>query len=318
MNKILLTCIMCWATLVCAAQGSFSDIHVVQRIDGSGMVDIFFTLTAEDTLYDIYVEVSFDGGGTYTPIPPLYLDSAAGISPGENRHIIWDGLGSFPNTYSTEAKLKLITNVEVDCPSSVTDIDGNVYGTALIGTQCWMAENLRTTRYSNAEPIDYPGANNQAWENNTSGAYAWYENSTSWKPLYGALYNFHAATNANGLCPEGWHVADSADWTTLGLYLGGSDFAGGRMKSTQTEPDPHPRWDSPNYGATNDSGWTGFPGGFRSHTGDFGSLGQNGLWWATTSLAGCFTWDISYEEELLFITPDYPFGSGLSIRCVKN
>jgi len=101
----------------------------------------------------------------------------------------------------------------------VTDIDGNVYRTVQIGNQVWMAENLKTTKYPDGTSISYPGADNTAWQNNTTGAYAWYNNDISWKDSYGALYNWHAVNSDKGLCPPGWHVPSDAEWTQLVDYV---------------------------------------------------------------------------------------------------
>ncbi len=110
----------------------------------------------------------------------------------------------------------------VPCPDmpTVTDIDGNVYNTVLIGGQCWMKENLKTTTYNNGTPIPHaPDAS--TWTNLSSGAYVWYDNDISWKNSYGALYKWYTTVDGNGLCPTGWHVATNDEWTVLTDYIGG-------------------------------------------------------------------------------------------------
>ena len=104
-------------------------------------------------------------------------------------------------------------------PTTVTDIEGNVYATVIVGEQEWMAENLRTTRYNNGAQIEFPGDDFAEWLNNTTGAYAWYNNDeATFKNTYGALYNFPAVNNGN-LCPAGWRVPSVDDWNTLVSYL---------------------------------------------------------------------------------------------------
>lgn len=145
---------------------------------------------------------------------------------------------------------------ELSCPGAptVTDIDGNVYNTVLIGDQCWMKENLKVTHYPNSDEIPYITDNN-AWaalgDNNTDDAYCYYNNNSSSE--YGALYTYSAAIADNwqrdnadgqGICPDGWHLPTDAEWTVLIEYLGGSIVAGGKMKESGTS-----HWNSPNTGA---------------------------------------------------------------------
>jgi uncharacterized protein (TIGR02145 family) len=320
MKKAILAIIIILAGLFCAAQNdTITDIAVIPGTDGSGHVDVYFTLNGPDSSYNIRMEVSFDAGTTYDSIQPYFLSGdVGGISPGENKHVVWDGLESFPDTYSTQAMIKLIAVIGSACPDTVTDIEGNIYTTVVIGLQCWMAENLETTQYRNGTPIEYPGSDNTEWENNTTGAYAWFDNDISWKDSYGALYNWHAVMSAHGLCPAGWHVPTDAEWTTLSNYLGGEFVAGGRLKSTRTEPDPHPRWNSPNIGATNQSDWSGLPGGYREFQGDYTDQGGTGLWWTSTEIGGNLAWSRFIINSSPGITQmnDFFKNYGASVRCI--
>lgn len=319
MKKAILTLLICMVAILCAAQNdSISNVSATQRTDGSGLVDVYFDLDGQASAYNIMLEASFDAGSNYASVPAVYLDSVTGISPGDSVHIVWNGMGNFPGTYSTVAKLKITAYEEGYCPPIVTDIDGNVYYTVVIGTQGWMTENLKTTQYSNSTPIDYPGTDDEAWANDTTGAYAWYDNDISWKDNYGALYNWYAATNTNGLCPQGWHVPSDADWAMLIASLGGESIAGGKMKSTRTEPDAHPRWNSPNIGATNESNWTGLSGGTRTHYGDFGwpEFGDAGVWWTATASGLHSKMLNSSSASIDDIGGDLPPNNGISIRCV--
>jgi len=152
-----------------------------------------------------------------------------------------------------------------DCPpcptptptptAPVTDIDGNEYATIQIGTQVWMAENLRTTKYCNGDPIPNVTDSLQ-WVNLATGAWAHNNNYSQYENLYGKLYNWYAVDDSRNICPCNWHVPTDAEWTTLIDYLGGEGVAGGKMKSTGTQ-----YWLSPNTDATNESGFSGLPGG---------------------------------------------------------
>jgi len=136
------------------------------------------------------------------------------------------------------------------------DIDGNVYETIQIGDQLWMAENLKTTHYNNGDEIPYPS--NEDFGSFDEGQYGVYDNDPSNADVYGNLYNFAAVDDDRGLCMEGWHVPSDGEWTVLTDYLGGSSVAGGKMKEEGLD-----HWNSPNTGATNESGFTGLPAGYR-------------------------------------------------------
>jgi len=216
--------------------------------------------------------------------------------------------------------LALLAQVGFTCGvSTITDIDGNVYNTVQIGTQCWMKENLKTTKYRNGASIDYPGADDFAWETNTTGAYAWYDNNVAWKDSYGALYNWHAVTNTTGLCPEGWYVPQLSEFTDLIDYLGGQSVAGGKLKSTSTEPNPHPRWLSPNTGATNESGFTSVPAGYRWVDGWFTDFGGRNDIWSSSILYGEYPAHITtWGGGATVSTAPADAGAGFSVRCINE
>ena len=200
------------------------------------------------------------------------------------------------------------TTVSVDCK----DYDNNNYATVSIGEQIWMAENLKTTHYSDGTAISYPGSDNAVWSANTTGAYAWYSNDATYKDTYGALYNWHAV-NTGLLCPAGWHVPTNSDWLTLTDYLGGLT-AGGKLKEAGTE-----HWTGANTGATNESGFTALPGGIRSDTGGYALIGTNGFWWSATDNDATTAWDrhLATTNTTIYVQT-YPKGRGFSVRCVKN
>jgi uncharacterized protein (TIGR02145 family) len=120
--------------------------------------------------------------------------------------------------------------------SGLVDIDGNVYSTVVIGTQTWMAENLKVTKYRNGDNITHITTNSD-WPNDTDGAYGDYNNNPTNSDTYGRLYNWYAVDNSSGLCPEGWHVPTSEEYNALKTHLGTN--AGQKMKEAGTE-----HWDS--------------------------------------------------------------------------
>jgi uncharacterized protein (TIGR02145 family) len=157
---------------------------------------------------------------------------------------------------------------------AVTDIDGNHYNTVGIGSQVWMAENLKTTRYRNGDTIPDIIRGNQ-WCSLTTGACCQYENIPRYGETYGKMYNFFAVTDLRGLCPSGWHVPSGNEWIHMIEYLGGEDVAGGKLKEEGLE-----HWLTPNEGATNESGFTALPGGRRDCEAVY--IGLLGQWWSST------------------------------------
>jgi len=198
------------------------------------------------------------------------------------------------------------------------DIDNNFYPVVTIGTQTWMAENLKVSHYSNGDEIPNITDGSQ-WGNFNSGAYCWYNNDISWIDAYGALYNWYSVVDSRGLCPSGWHSPTDAEWSILTNYLGGESVAGGKMKSTRTAPDVHPRWDSPNTGATNESGFSSLPGGYRRSNGEFFDLGRGESLWSSTEVGSDYAW---YRYLLNFssnITTDFIYKPyGFSVRCLRD
>ena len=219
----------------------------------------------------------------------------------------------------------------IPCPGmpTITDIDGNTYNTVLIASQCWMAENLKTTTYRNGTSIPNV-TNNTAWGDLTTGAYVWYQNDISWKGPYGALYNGHAAVDANGLCPTGWHVPKNGEWTNLTDFIGGTNSPhGNELKSCRQVDSPegggcnttqHPRWneDDDDWG-TDDYGFSGLPGGYRSELGFFYAIGYLGLWWSSTEYSSTNVWYRCLDYYDGYVEVDnYDKQRGFSVRCLRD
>jgi len=201
---------------------------------------------------------------------------------------------------------------------TVTDIDGNVYTTVTIGTQTWMVENLKTTKYRNGDPIPNI-TDGTEWGNRSTGAYCDYENTPSNSTIYGKLYNWYAVGDSRNIAPTGWHVPSDAEWTTLITYLGGEDVAAGKMKSTGTIEAGTGLWYSPNAGATNSSGFTGLPGGYRYPDGSFYFRASNGYWWSSSQGVSSEAWyrGLFYN----YATVDRYRSNkavGFSVRCLKD
>ncbi len=221
----------------------------------------------------------------------------------------------------------------------VSDIDGNIYETISIGDQVWMKENLKTTRYADGSIIDYPGTDTAAWRTNTTGAYAWYNNDEANKDNYGALYNWYAVNNPQGLCPVGWRVSTSQDWAKMSTYLreehnltndeADANALGNKLKSCLMLNSPlggecatvvHPRWNyhEINYG-TDDFGFSALPGGDRLFTGGFSSQGSFGFWWNSNDLDANLAnrHYLNFDRSKLYGNT-YLKNYGISVRCVKN
>jgi uncharacterized protein (TIGR02145 family) len=203
---------------------------------------------------------------------------------------------------------------------TMSDIDGNTYKTIQIGTQTWMAENLKVTKYSNGSAIPLV-TDEAAWAALTTPGYCWYDNdAATHKGTYGALYNWYVVdTVSNGsknVCPMGWHVPTDAEWTSLITYLGGEDIAGGKLKETGKT-----HWKDPNQGATNESGFTALPGGLRSLDGVSYNIGISGSWWSSTEYLypyGAYLWSFGYIDSKACRSYNDGKINGLSVRCVKD
>jgi uncharacterized protein (TIGR02145 family) len=200
---------------------------------------------------------------------------------------------------------------------------GKVYNTIQIGTQCWMKENLNIgTR------IDGPS---EQTDNNTIEKYC-YDNLTTNCDIYGGLYQWGEmvqylngasdtsswnpvpGTNVQGICPTGWHLPTNVEYSTLITYLGGVGIAGGKMKETGVA-----HWFTPNKDATNESGFTALPGGFRGGTGNFGVLGRHARLWKLSEFDPGNAWYDRLTYDTGYVAEPYcPKTIGLSVRCIKN
>lgn len=195
-----------------------------------------------------------------------------------------------------------------------------------IGSQIWQTTNLDVTNYSDGTPIPQVIDPTQ-WANLTTGAWCYYNNNSTNSATYGKLYNWYAVAGIHDndpntpnkiLAPTGWHVASDAEWITLINYLdpnsnGGStspNIAGGKMKSTTL-------WYSPNTAATNSSGFTGLPGGWRNTVGSFLNISLGGDWWSSSDANTTNAWGYDLNSYLSDATRgNYNKNGGLSVRCL--
>ena len=208
------------------------------------------------------------------------------------------------------------------CGTSVS-YQGYDYATVLIGDQCWFAENLRSENYENGDAIP-SNLSDSEWENTSSGAVAVYGEDAGCQDgspdidacdpaqslnEYGRIYNGYAVDDARGLCPTGWHVPTDEEWTMMTDHLGGASVAGGQMKTDYG-------WYNGGNG-TNSSGFSGLPGGFRDHDGDFGAAGFAVMWWSYEPGIVAFHRELSYGDEnvnRMSLTSPY----GMYIRCIQD
>ena len=180
-----------------------------------------------------------------------------------------------------------------------------------IGNQIWTTKNLNVTRYRNGDIIPQVQDPN-LWSNLTSGAWCYYGNSTANGIIYGKLYNWYAVNDTRGLAPQGWHIPSDSEIVTLMTFLGGGTNAGGPMKATVL-------WNIPNVGATNSSGFTGFPGGNRRDDGQFANINISGIWWNSNSVVSTQAKNFSLAWSNGYLSRQSNHKRyGISVRCIKD
>jgi len=314
---------------------TMKDSHFLQLQFEMEEDDMAITVFLETDVFDLSLNVNPSESGTITGTGQYAEGEQVNINATANpgwEFVNWtgdvaflDNPGSANATVTMPAQdIALTANFETvsasgqPCPGTpnVTDIDGNTYNTVLIGDQCWMKENLKTTKYRNNTSIDFHGNNDDGWFMTETGAYAWYNNDISWKHIYGALYNWWAATDENGLCPTGWHTPNMNEWQQMVSFLG--ENSGGKLKSTKTEPEPHPRWNQPNVGATNETGFTAFPNGKRDWEG-YNGLGTKAYYWTSNEMfaQSAILYSIGNDSEYDGFGHEFKL-FGFAVRCIKN
>ena len=243
---------------------------------------------------------------TTTPGTGQFSTSVTGLIMGTKYYIRCYATNSTGTSYGSQL---IFTTL-------LADVCGNIYHTVTIGTQVWMAENLKTSKYQDGKII--PKVSDPSlWKNFTAGAYCSYDNSTPDSIAYGNLYNWYAVHDARYLAPTGWHIPTQAEWTTLINYLGGQSVAGDKLKESGNT-----HW-SGNYAlATNSTGFTALPGGtFSIENNDYGfyNLGIIGQWWSSSELDTNNAWSLSLDNSTGQATINNGLKqAGFSVRCVKD
>lgn len=193
---------------------------------------------------------------------------------------------------------------------NATDADGNSYATAVIGEQQWMLSNLEVTHFRNGDPVPFAMSSEQ-WSNAEAPAFTAYNGlPENYRPDYGLLYNAYAAGDSRGLCPEGWRVPSLEDWAALATHLG--EGAGGKLKALEA-------WELPNTGASNSSGFSAMPGGYRAADGQYAALRLQGVFWASDEASRSTPMAIILQNvagEVIF--EQRHSNEGLSVRCIKD
>jgi uncharacterized protein (TIGR02145 family) len=271
-----------------------------------------------------------------------FTSKMTGLEPETTYYVRAYATNVFGVSYGSQVSFATTVNVIFGqpCPgmSVITDVDGNVYNTVIIGAQCWMKENLKTTHYRDETPIDNYGLNNSAWHNNTTGAYAWYDNDISFKDSYGALYNWYAVINTSKLCPTGWRIPRLEEWKQLVSYVelqgnpnqnDNPNGASNALKSCRQANSPfgddcntyeHPLWGSDNIHHGFDRfGFSALPGGMRNDSGDFSGIVYSGGWHSSTASSdsrASVTYLHQSTGKVVYGNPTK--ASGESVRCIKE
>ncbi|MFA5848279.1 MAG: FISUMP domain-containing protein [Bacteroidales bacterium] len=201
------------------------------------------------------------------------------------------------------------------CKEKLTDIDGNEYKTVKIGKMLWMAENLKTTKYSNGDLIETTTPADMDVSGQKEPKYQWaYKGDEKNAAIYGRLYTWYAVTDSRNICPQGWHVITDNEWNALANFYGGKKLAAGSLREVGTE-----HWLSSDVATNNISGFTALPGGGRMSKGIFGGKDYYGSWWSTAEVNDSTAryWNIYYNTNLIDKIKFHK-STAFSVRCVKN
>ena len=253
--------------------------------------------------------ISGSGTGTFT-------STLTGLTANTTYYVRAYGTNSAGIAYGNEESFTTNAGGIITNPGAGVTFDGYTYSSIVIGNgQEWMAENLRTTIYSNGDPIPNVQVDS-IWGALITGAWVNFNNDNQYETTFGKLYNWYTVSDSRNVCPTGWHVPTDNEWTDLTDYLGGQSVAGGKMKSLGIL-----YWTAPNGDATNESGFSGLPAGFRENNNSYSSLNTNGYFWSSTeNTANPGT---SWYRVLGFdsgfvgkngLNQKY----GISIRCLKD
>jgi len=305
MNKQILSFLLFFLPYAIGYTQSVTNVHARQE---DKKIVITYDLTGGDAgqTYTVKLLLSEDGGYSWKgPVTAVSGDVGAGITAGYSRQLTWDVLNEpgrerlqgdriafkiraeyTPRSISTTA------SSGKPCPgmSTITDSrDGQVYPTVQIGTQCWLQKNM-----------NYQTGNSWCYDNKSSNC-----------DTYGRLYDWETALR---VCPSGWHLPSDEEWTKLTEFVSGSSVGGGKMKEAGTA-----HWESPNAGATNSSGFTALPGGYRFANGFFGSLAGYAYFWSSSQSGAANAWRRLLYNDGKYVYRDYYLKTnGFSCRCLQD
>jgi uncharacterized protein (TIGR02145 family) len=304
----------------------------VSAIAGNASASVAFTAPASNggSVITGYTVTSSPGGITVTgATSPI---NVTGLTNGTAYTFTVVATNTVGNSVASTASTAVTPFNPCGSITTVLDGDGNSYQTVGIGTQCWTRTNLKTTKYNDGVtsiPLD-ASVGSGTWSTQTTGVYTIYDNESSTgsnATNYGFLYNWYAAagiiTNSGSptknICPTFWHVPTETELAHLENYLGGISVAGGKMKSTDTQPTTG-GWNIPNTGATNESGFSALPSGFRSDlTGSFDNIGNRTAFWSATDFNSNLAWTRLLTHSGNFVSNNVSNKlMGLSIRCLKD
>lgn len=199
--------------------------------------------------------------------------------------------------------------------SGVTDIDGNIYTSVIIGDQEWMVENLRTTKYSDGTPIPNDTVVDSL---SYSGAWSHYDNNSLYESTYGKLYNWYAVETGK-LAPKGWHVPTDAEWTELTDYLAANGHTGTEGTALKSKSGWNDKWDGTSGNGTGNYGWNGVPGGYRITNGNFYLIGSYGIWWSSSQFDSDDSWALSLSNSDGYVARNSTSKeNGFSVRCIRD
>jgi uncharacterized protein (TIGR02145 family) len=209
--------------------------------------------------------------------------------------------------YGNEIQITTLNNIFVD------PRDERIYKMITIGTQTWMAENLNAIKFNDGTDIPLV-TNSSVWDYIETPGYCWYENNqVVFGETYGPLYNWYAVQTQK-LCPLGWHVPTDSEWNALIIYCGGDQVAGNKLKESKNS-----HWSFPNTGATNETGFTALPGGFRDYNGDFITVNLLGYWWCSTEGGDWSAWYRYMHKDFSNVFRiNENKQRGFSVRCIKD
>jgi uncharacterized protein (TIGR02145 family) len=304
--------------------------------EGTSPTGNFSTINWGNGSYFLKTETDPNNGSNYTISGtsqllsvPYALHSGNGLGKisitgdtmflGNGTNVVVPGISLANNKSFHACGADSIHNSSLDY-NTMKDHEGNIYKTIQIGSQIWMAENLKVATYLNGDSIEYV-TNNATWAGMGNGAYSYNNNNLSNNCPFGKLYNWYAVNDSRKICPTDWHVPSDLEWNILISVLDGSynpsalgvqsTVAGNKMKSTGTK-----FWASPNSGADNESGFSALPGGYRKSDGGFASLRTEGYWWTSSAIDNDNALRRGISNSLFRNSANKKLG--FSVRCLKD